>query len=332
MRPPPIGNSSNFNQETNELIGCYHYSYIEFNLGNISPGLYILDLVVNTVSALATVIFNLLILLTIRRTVSLHSPSNALLFGLALSDLGVGVIVQPLYFAHMLGKLIRDKGSFCHAGIAIEVCANALCIISLLTVTAVSVDRYLALKLHLRYNELITIRRVTFVNAIIWIVGAAIGSMWLYEPDWVKFSVSATITICLLAAAYCYAKIYCVVSRHYRNDMALRSAVNESDRVEHSINMLKFKSHAISTFWVYCLFIVCYFPYFCVVIVISFSELSVTKRFFYEITALIIFINSFLNPVVYCWRLQDIRHGVLNTAKLFLRPFRPTNESIAEQS
>ncbi|XP_068710232.1 histamine H2 receptor-like [Montipora foliosa] len=323
---PSTGNLSNSTQQTDGFLGCYHFKNIDFNLGDISLVLYILNLVVNCVSALATIVINSLVLLTIRRTVTLHSPSNTLLFSLAMSDFGVGVIVQPLYFAYILGKLNRNKYYFCNAGIATEVCANALCIISLLTVTAVSIDRYLALKLHLRYKEIITIQRVTVVIGIIWLVGSIIGSMWLYKPDWVTYSVSSTISVCLIAAVFSYIYIYRVVRHHYQNDMALRS-VNEADRNEHSVNMLKFKSHALGTFWVYCFIILCYFPYFCVVMVITLTGLSTIKRFFYDTAALFVFINSFLNPVVYCWRLQDVRHAVRNTAKLFWRAFGKSQHS-----
>lgn len=318
-------NTSNLTEETNGSVNigslqCYHFNSIHFSLRHISPAWYIISFVVNGVSAIATSIINLLVLVTIRRTPPLHSPSNTLLFGLALSDLGVGLIVQPLFFVHILGKLIQNKDFFCEAGIAVEVSANALCIISLLTVTAVSLDRYLALKLHLRYKELITIKRVTSVMVLIWLVGAFIGSLWLYKPDMVKLSVTTTITVCLLAAAISYIQIYRVVSRHYFSDITLKNAVKEN-RIdcEEAINMAKFKSYALSTFWVYCLIIVCYLPYFCVVIVITFTGLSTVKRFFYEMTAVVIFINSFLNPVIYCWRIQDIRNAVRKTADLLFK-------------
>lgn len=80
--------------------------------------------------------------------------------------------------------------------------------------------------------------------------------------------------------------------------------------------MASFKSHALSAFWVYCLIVVCYLPYFCVVVVITLTGLSVAKRFLYEITAILVFINSSLNPLVYCWRLREIRNAVRKTVKL----------------
>lgn len=310
-------NASNITKEANEWdvesLSCYHFKSVHYSIGEFSLVWYIISFVVNgVVQSIATVI-NLLILLAISKTPSLHSPSNTLLFGLALSDLGVGLIVHPLFLLHMIGKLARNKDVFCHAGIAAEIAANALCIISLLTVTAVSLDRYLALQLHLRYKQLITIKRVTLVIGFIWVAGTIIGSVWLYKPEVIKFAVMATIAICLMAATYSYFKIYRAVSRHYFSTLALQCSVQQY-HVDQAVNLAKFKARALSTFWVYCLIIVCYFPYFCVVIAIMLRGLSTTTRFWYEMTAILIFINSFLNPLVFCWRLREIRHAVKKSA------------------
>lgn len=165
-------NASNITTEANEWdvesLSCYHFNSVHYSIGEFSLVWYIISFVVNGVVQSIAIVINLLILLAISKTPSLHSPSNTLLFGLALSDLGVGLIVHPLFLLHMIGKLARNRDVFCHAGIAAEIAANALCIISLLTVTAVSLDRYLALELHLRYKQLITIKRVTLVIGFIW--------------------------------------------------------------------------------------------------------------------------------------------------------------------
>lgn len=320
-------NASNITEKTdgmkNEAFSCYHFTSTDFSLGDISTGWYILNCVLSLFFAIIATGSNLLVLVAIRRTPSLHSPSNTLLFGLALADLGVGLIVHPLYFALILGKITRNEGVFCQAGITIEVIANALCIISLLTVTAVSLDRYLALRLHLRYKELITIKRVIIVIGIIWLIGAYSGSLWLYKPEMVKGNVMIIIAVCLLAATFSYTKIYRVVSRVIHTEMTLKCAVEQrtDENVrEQAANMAKFKSHALSTFLVYCLVILCYLPYFCVVVVITVTGPSIPKRFSYEVTSILVFINSSLNPLVYCWRLQDIRNAVRKTVKMLV-PF-----------
>ena len=299
-----------------DVLSCYHLNIVHFSLVDISPGWYIFCCVLNAIFSVTATVANFLVLAAIRSTPTLHSPSITLLLSLALSDLGVGLIVHPLFFAQMLGKVTRNKAVFCEAGITVEITANALCVISLLTVTAVSFDRYLALQLHLRYKELVTIKRVVIVIGIIWVIGSFIGSLWLYKPEMVKVTVMTTIVTCLLTATFCYFQIYRVVSHHYHSDVILKCAMEQVNNNEQTANMASLKSHALSTFWVYCLIVVCYLPYFCVVVVITLTGLSVAKRFLYEITAILVFVNSTLNPLVYCWRLREIRNAVRKTVKL----------------
>lgn len=79
------------------FLSCYHFNVVHFNLGDISPGWYIFSCILNAVFSVTATVANLLVLTAIRRTPTLHSPSNTLLLGLALSDLGVGLIVHPIF-------------------------------------------------------------------------------------------------------------------------------------------------------------------------------------------------------------------------------------------
>lgn len=299
----------------NETFSCYHFISIDFAYADSSLGWYIFSCVLTVLFAVTASFANVLVLVAIVRTPSLHSPSNTLLSGLALADLGVGLLVHPLFLMLILGKITQKKSVFCEAGIAIEVIANALCIISLLTVTAVSLDRYLALRLHLRYKELITIKRVIIVLVIIWITGAHSGTLWLYKHDMVKWNVIVIIILCLMAALFSYFQIYRAVTRAIHSELIIKCSVDQNCE---AMNMARFKSHTISTFLVYCLVMLCYLPYFCVIIVVILTGPSIPKRFAYDMTAVGVFLNSSLNPLVYCWRLGDVRNAVRKTAKLMV--------------
>ncbi|XP_022790491.1 melanocyte-stimulating hormone receptor-like [Stylophora pistillata] len=299
----------------NETFSCYHFISIDFAYADSSLGWYIFSCVLTVLFAVTASFANVLVLVAIVRTPSLHSPSNTLLSGLALADLGVGLLVHPLFLMLILGKITQNKSVFCEAGIAIEVIANALCIISLLTVTAVSLDRYLALRLHLRYKELITIKRVIIVLVIIWITGAHSGTLWLYKHDMVKWNVIVIIILCLMAALFSYFQIYRAVTRAIHSELIIKCSVDQNCE---AMNMARFKSHTISTFLVYCLVMLCYLPYFCVIIVVILTGPSISKRFAYDMTAVGVFLNSSLNPLVYCWRLGDVRNAVRKTAKLMV--------------
>ena len=72
-----------------------------------------------------------------------------MLCSLALSDFVVGLVAQAIYIAHQLTK---DRYVH-HASLMV---GYSLCGVSFLTITAIIVDRFLALHYHMRYVTLVT--------------------------------------------------------------------------------------------------------------------------------------------------------------------------------
>ena len=97
-----------------------------------------------------------------RKTSSLTKPLKTLLLSLAVSDLGVGLLAQPLYIAEMVNHADFLLATF-------YVVQIIFTFASFLNVVAISVDRFLAIHLHLRYQELVTHKRVVAVVISIWI-------------------------------------------------------------------------------------------------------------------------------------------------------------------
>lgn len=295
---------------------CYHFTRTHFDMEGSSSVWYIFNCVVNAVFSVISTLSNLLILVAIRRSPSLHTPSVAFLFGLALSDLGVGLVVHPLFFLQILAKVIRHKSLFCAAGISVEVSANTLCLVSLLTVTAVGLDKLVALLLHLRYKEVVTIKRVIVVLLCIWLFSSAFGSLWLWRHQLIKTISISIITLCLFIGTYSYVKIYRIVAHHRSRIKAqcahISQPVDKHDNTE-NLNVVNMKKQAIGTFLVFCILAVCFTPYLCTVAVIETNGLTTARRISFELTATLIFINSSLNPLIYCWRLREINVAVRQT-------------------
>ena len=112
----------------------------------------------NGVSSLAAILGNFAALGAIWRTASLHSPSHIFLFGLALSDFGVGLFVQPMFIVFLVIQLKTATYNAHYWNLfrfvqAVFVAATAL------TLTTVSVDKLMALTFHLKYNAVLTIKR-----------------------------------------------------------------------------------------------------------------------------------------------------------------------------
>ena len=110
---------------------------------------------------------NVLVLAAVWRNPSLRTPSTILLCSLAVSDLFVGILAPPVNIAIALTPLSRSS-SYPRLSQAMIFLIIQLCCVSLETMTAISVDRYLALRYHMWYPNLMTSKRATCVSATFW--------------------------------------------------------------------------------------------------------------------------------------------------------------------
>ena len=115
--------------------------------------------VLNSFLSITAFFGNVLVLVALRKESSLHPPSKILLRNLATTDLCVGLISQPLYAALLL-TAVNEHWNVCrYVELVVAITSCILCAVSLLTLTAISVDRLLALLLGLRYRHVVTLRR-----------------------------------------------------------------------------------------------------------------------------------------------------------------------------
>ena len=121
---------------------------------------------VNILLSLTAFLGNALILVALQKESSLHSPSKLLYRCLAATDLCVGLVIQPLAATYWM-SVVHEDWSLCrYAFDAAYITGFALCSVSLLTLTAISVDRLLALSLGLRYRQVVTLKRTYIVVAV----------------------------------------------------------------------------------------------------------------------------------------------------------------------
>ena len=161
---------------------------------------------------------NSITIYAIRKTSSLPNHLKLLLLSLAVSDLGVGLIVQLIT---LLVIRLHTNGEYSPSfKNTYDVLVNLTTLPSFgsfFGVTAVTVDRFLAIHLHLRYQELVTHKRVVAVVISIWLLSANISLIGLFLPLKGGHIVFATINIvCLATPAVLYYKIYLAV-RHHTN-------------------------------------------------------------------------------------------------------------------
>ncbi len=244
-------------------------------------------------------------LAAILRTPSLRSPSTYLLCSLAVSDLLVGFIVQPVYISY---RLSQNESLYK----VLTVTAFAACGVSLFTITAISVDRFLALHYHMRYPILMTTKRATYTSAVLWFISFLLSLLSFWKMTAYYFAMGLSIAICLLISTVCYIRIYQIVRRHQRQIHVQQQAVDNLN-TENNQNIRRSTKSAKSTFIYYVVMIMCYTPLFITMSILFISPRHWTSPWYFTDT--IAFMNSSINPFLYCWRLRDLRAAVVKTAK-----------------
>lgn len=246
---------------------------------------------------------NVLILLTIWKTPSLHTAANILLANLAVSDLAVGLVGHPLFVSALLLRIFDPSSFSRQLWEGFNILISFLCGASFFTITAIGVDRLLALKLHLRYRAVVTCRRMSCIIISIWALSGILSSLQLWTPDLSYNALSPLIFTLLVGNSAVYLKIYLIVRQHL---LQIRRQEHGWVHKNGSIfSMQRFKRSALNTFLVYILMLFCYLPY-SVVLERFYSgiHISLTLR---HVTITVVLLNSTLNPLLYCWRVREIR-------------------------
>ena len=132
---------------------------------------------VNIFLSITAFLGNSLILVALSRETSLHPPSKLMYRCLATADLLVGLVSQPLAATYSM-SLVHEHWSLCrYARDGVQISSFALCGVSLLTLTAISVDRLLAaLLVGTRYRQIIILKRTYIITTTFWILSVADGS------------------------------------------------------------------------------------------------------------------------------------------------------------
>lgn len=267
----------------------------------------ILTCVLNSVFCLTAIMGNFVILHVIRKTPQFHSPSFAFLFCLAASDLFVGLICQPFFVAFKIAELGSNFATYCTLRMIQSLSSWTTSGVSLLILSGVSVDRLLALTLHLRYNTVATVPCVFQTTVCLWIFAIIVVISRFWMSKWIIVP-AVILLLSFLVTTLSTLKIFQIARRHQRQ------ITQQQQRVQglqgNAVNFLKCKKSAVTVLYVYALFLMFYFPLCVTMFVDSYIGYTRTVKIAYDYTTTVVFLNSSLNPLVYCWRIQSIRRAV----------------------
>ncbi|XP_073229771.1 adenosine receptor A3-like [Porites lutea] len=281
---------------------------------DFSPYL-IINLVVNFFSCYTTIMLNIVLIFALRRSSSLPKTLKALILSVAVSDLGIGLVVQPLYLARMIMQIQQTDDQETSKDIyrALHPIGRTLGYASFFGVTAISVDRFLAIHLHLKhqelltYQELVTYKRVVAAVILSWLLSAFLALTGVVSGGYVCNLAAVTVAlVCLLTMGLIYFKIYIAVRRHtvqVHAQLTQAVAPNEENRS----NFQRVRKTAVGTFYVYLLFLACHLP---IAIVILETQRNKVGKHMFIYTHTLLYLSSSLVPLVYCWKFRHIRCAI----------------------
>ena len=172
---------------------------------------------------------NALILVALSKETSLHPPTKLLFRCMAVTDLFAGLISQPLFAHAIIARIAKTNYRDSDKGFIVT--GFILCGISVLTSTAISVDRLLALMLRLRYRHVVTLRQTRALIACFFVIGLSSGLMYLWNKSISRIAVDIFGIISLITSIFCYLKIYLTLRQQQSRVQELVSH-REPDMVE----------------------------------------------------------------------------------------------------
>ena len=270
--------------------------------------------VLNSFLSVTAFLGNALILIALHKESSLHPPSKLLLRCLTTTDLCVGLISEPLTVSYWM-SIANEHWNICrYVSGASFVAASVLCAVSLMILTTISVDRLLALLLGLRYRQVVTLKRTFVIVITSWILSIVTASLWFWNPLITMWYSLIGVSMCLLISTFSYTKIFLTLRSHQNQVQGDVQQPNTTNQ----LNITRYRKAVSTAIWLQLTLVACYLPY-------GVAEALVTSRgrsspvFHFRIyTATLVHLNSSLNPILYCWRIEEVREAVKSTTRQVL--------------
>ena len=270
--------------------------------------IYVFACVVSMIGSVFSTLGNTIILHALRKCQSLHPPSKALLFSLALTDLFVGLVVLPLFITYYLMIILEMPKYYCVIAITYGRTSSFIAAVSLETVATIAIDRYLAFRLRLRYRELVKLRRVVCILVFEWIFVAVWSGTWFWNFQInMVFGTIRLFSLCVLTPL-CYLSIHRGLRRHVAQ---IQRQQRNSGGPAADFNVAQYKKTVSNMLWIYGLFLACYLPHLLSQLAILAMGLNNSTRFALHFSIIAVHFNSTLNPILYCWKITEIRERVL---------------------
>ena len=279
----------------------------------LQPGIAIFLSALNFVLSITAFVGNTLILVALYKVPSIHPPTKLLFRCLSVTDLCVGLFLQPLFAIRVLNSATKiiSPGNFFYIIEANSSLSFILCAVSVLTSTAISLDRLLALTLGLRYRIVVTLKRVAVLVTCFWLTGILLGMMRSFVS--LRIALNGAIIwaiLSLVASTFSYVKIFLKLRQHQGRVQDRLQQVQQNEGLPRPLNMQRYKRTVSSIAWIQMTMVACYVPFIVATVLNRYRR---DNDIAWNASVTMLYLNSSLNPLVFCWKMKEIKRAVKNT-------------------
>ncbi|KAF1388838.1 hypothetical protein PFLUV_G00066870 [Perca fluviatilis] len=282
-------------------------------------------IVLELLIAVFSVLGNVLVCWAVGLNSNLQSITNFFVVSLAVADIAVGVLAIPFAIVISTGFCSNFYGCLFIACFVLVLTQS-----SIFSLLAIAIDRYIAIKIPLRYNSLVTGQRAQGIIAICWVLSIIIGLTPMM--GWHKSSESSNSTCapglmkclfegvvvmeymvyfnflaCVLIPLVLMLAIYLCIfmaARHQLKLMEVKVVHGEKSRSTLQKEVQAAKSLAI----IVGLFAVCWLPLHIINCFTLFCPLCDRPPAWIMYVAIILsHANSVINPFIYAYRIREFR-------------------------
>ena len=283
-------------------------------------------------SAVVATVGNFLVILAVflDPNKDLRSPFNYFVVNLGLADLIVGLLNTPLAAIYLISEgLKRPNQQF---RVWMHMTYFISCTASLLSLTALALDRYVAITYPLLYRTKLSPFRAFFVVFLVWIL-SILFSLIYFVVGYNKFRfvfANTVIAVTFAVMIFTNVKIFKYLRCQVRQWDAMHDSTEENLAMKQAVKREKKITKTLLI--VLAIFLAFYVPSCICIYIINLCTTCncVFIHWVRDIQFVLVMMNSGVNPFVYAWRLQSYRKAFKSilSCRACVRRLRSISENL----
>ena len=286
----------------------------------LSSGASIVLSVWFSLSGLAAITGNVVVLWLFCKHKSLRTISNRFLASLSVADVFVGLVIDPVWIVIICWIQPRGQKNLIMLTKMLWIQTTAA---TTLNSCCVSIDRFTAIRFPFRYQDILTKRRCLAVIILVWFISLSLSlPILFFQPrkDRKELFVSITCTMFLaplLVVSFCYIIIFKVARKQFGSILAAKKLPDSSENIRARVTQ-NFK--AIKTVgFVLSACIITWMPSV-VLLLVDFYYAKEERCRIRKVKSVVLpwvqaiaFTSSAINPLIYYLRNSDFRRAFRRT-------------------